>query len=432
MRRPKWLHLPAVKDKRRLISRLQSLAIALLLVSAAVLSLSRAGFALGGEINRYGGIERGDSQHRDYSAAAEPMSVVVTPENGVHASAMYESRELEEYYNRYSAPLAEALGSAGEPEAVAVEEWESALRGPGVYFDYYTDFQLSSLAIWLGSAMDSGAAVHTARRLCLSLSDGAVVLYYLHARSGEVYRCSTQLSVTELSGRVEESTPDGTRFVFELDNRFEDVDAYAVLTSGEIDVHTVSGANSLDQSRSDELMNVFGINSNLAQGYPEADGTDVYLEGLITLRLGSNGVLRFSNRSDIPDTASDLSPSDAVELTRRILSDTVGLESGVAQLRLSYIYLDLDTHEYTLRYDYAIDGLTVSLAGRECAAEFKLVGATLTSADIIFRSYSYTGGTERPLPAVLAAALVQAEGGGEPRLAYIDTLGGVSADWIRV
>lgn len=113
MRRPKWLHLPAVKDKRRLISQLQSLAIALLLVSAAVLSLSRAGFALGGEINRYGGIERGDSQHRDYSAAAEPMSVVVTPENGVHASAMYESRELEEYYNRYSAPLAEALGSAG-------------------------------------------------------------------------------------------------------------------------------------------------------------------------------------------------------------------------------------------------------------------------------------------------------------------------------
>ena len=104
----------------------------------------------------------------------------------------------------------------------------------------------------------------------------------------------------------------------------------------------------------------------------------------------------------------------------------------MAQLRLSYIYLDPDTHEYTLRYDYAIDGLTVSLAGRECAAEFKLVGATLTSADIIFRSYSYTGGTERPLPAVLAAALVQAEGGGEPRLAYIDTLGGVSADWIRV
>ena len=136
MRRPKWLHLPAVKDKRRLISRLQSLAIALLLVSAAVLSLSRAGFALGGEINRYGGIERGESQHRDYSAAAEPMSVVVTPENGVHASAMYESRELEEYYNRYSAPLAEALGSAGEPEAVTVEEGESALRGPGVYFLY--------------------------------------------------------------------------------------------------------------------------------------------------------------------------------------------------------------------------------------------------------------------------------------------------------
>ena len=60
------------------------------------------------------------------------------------------------------------------------------------------------------------------------------------------------------------------------------------------------------------------------------------------------------------------------------------------------------------------------------------MGREITYADIMFRSYSYTGGTERPLPANLAAALMEADGGGEPRLEYIDSYGSVEADWVKV
>lgn len=432
MRKPSKLRLPRIKNRRRAIGAAQNAVILCLLVSALVLALSRAGFGLGGEINRYGGIEHGGDALRDYSAAAEPMCVVSTPENGVHFAAMYNSHDLDDYYNRYSAALAEALGSAGEPESVTASEWEAALAGQGVYFDYYSDFQLSSLAIWLRSEMNSGAAVHTARRLCLSLSGGEVTLYYIHGRTGEIYRCSTQLSYTELAGRVEETAPNGARFVFELDGQYEGVDPYFVLTEGDIEVRTVSGSDSLDQSMADSLMDVFGINSYLAQGYPEADGTGVYQEGMLTLRLGSDGTLRFTNRGELPGDVTMLSPSDAVELTRSLLEDTVGLQNGVAELRLTYIMADADSGSYVLRYDYAIDGLPVSLTGRECAAEFRLTGGAVTSADILFRSYSYTGGTERPVPAAVAAALVQSGGGGEPRLAYVDTYGSVRANWIEV
>ena len=153
---------------------------------------------------------------------------------------------------------------------------------------------------------------------------------------------------------------------------------------------------------------------------------------MVTLRLGTNGELRFTNRTEAEPDGAELSPSDAVELTRRLLERTVGLENGVAALRLSYISYERSTREYTLRYDYAIDGLSVSLQGRECAAEFRLTGGAVTYADILFRSYSYTGGTERPLPAVLNAAAVQADGGGEPRLVYIDSYSAVSAKWIIV
>lgn len=421
-------HRFKIKNKRRVISWAQNIVIFVLIISAGLLISGRAGFGAESTVERLQA-PAPNGGGSSYGAAAEPMCVVVTPEYGVHSAAMYDGRALEEYYTLYSSALAEALGSAGEPQEVGESDWRSALSGTGVYFDYYTDCQLSSLAIWLGSEMNSTAALHTARRLCLSLEGGEVVLYYLRERSNTVYSCTTELSYSELETRISEASPNGAQFAFER-SELPDVDDYAVITSGEINVRTVSGTNQLSSSMAESLMTAFGINSNLAQGYYEADGTGVFLEGMVTLRLGTNGQLRFTNRDEVSDDAAALSPSDAVELTRRLLDDTVGLENGVASLRLSYISYDRDAQEYTLRYDYAVDGLPVSLHGRDCAAEFKLTGDVVTYADILFRSYGYTGGTQRPLPAALNAAAVQAEGGGEPRLVYVDNYSDVSAEWI--
>ncbi len=431
MRRPVF-RLPRIRNRRRAVSWAQNIIILVLVIGAVVLVSGRAGFGAENAAGPFQAPSQDGAGGRDYGAAAEPMCVLVTPENGVHSAAMYDSRALEAYYTMYSSSLAEALGSAGEPEEVTDSQWRSALMGTGVYFDYYTDCQLSSLAIWLGAdGMGSSASLHTARRLCLSLEDGEVMLYYMRERTGTAYRCSTELSYTELAGRISGVSPNGAQFAFERDE-LPDVDECTVITDGEIDVHTVSGTNTIGNVDADELMVAFGINSNLAQGYYEADGTGVYLEGMVTLRLGTNGDVRFTDRTESENEGVELSPTDAVEFTRRILDRTVGLENGVASIRLSYISYDRSTQEYTLRYDYAIDGLPVSLYGRECAAEFRLTGGILTYADILFRSYSYTGGTESPLPAALNAAAVQALGGGEPRLVYMDNYSDVSAKWIIV
>ena len=421
--------------KRRRTGMAQNIVIFALVISAVALLWLQVGSGQSVRLAGAGAAGQGDGSAREYSAAADPMCIVITPEDGFHYAAMHDARSLNESYARYSAALAEALGSAGEPEAVSEEEWRAALEGSGVYFDYYADVQLSTLSVWLGSEMGSSAGTHSARRFCLSISDGEVVLYYLRERNVPVktaYRCSTELSYSDLTGRVSESTPNGARFAFELDGELDAIDAYTVVSSEEISVHTVTGENSLDQSGADGLMAAFGLNSNLVQYYSEADGTDVYLEGSVVLRLGSNGVLRFTNRSELSEPAADLSPADAVELSRRLLESTAGGGTGVASLRLTYIYFDSSQREYTLRYDYEIGGLAVSLQGSECAAEIRVSGAAVTYADIIFRSYSYTGGTERPLPSRLAAAIVQAGGGGEPRLTYMDTYGSVAADWIVV
>ena len=416
---------------RRIIGMAQNVLIVLLIVSAVVLAGGRAGFSFEGSLPRYAGPGPDEgSGLAEYGAAAEPMCILTTPERGVHDAAMYDGRALEEAYSLYSSALAEALGSAGEPVETGFSDWERALSGPGVYFDYYTDLQLSSLAAWLGSEMSSSAAGDTARRLCLSLSGGEVSLYYVHGRYNTVWRCSTELNYTELYERVAESRNRSASFVFELENPLEHVDPYAVVVSGQIELRSVSGENSLDTGNAASIMAAFGMNANLVSSYTETDGTDVYLEGSTTLRPGSGGVLRFVRPVDEPASAP-IAPSDAVQLTREVLEGTVGLESGAAELRLSHIFYDTAAGEYTLRYDYVIDGLPVRLQGRECAAELRLSGGVLTFADIAFRGYSYTGGIERPMPALLAAAAADAAGG-EPRLEYFDSYISVGADWFVV
>lgn len=160
-------------------------------------------------------------------------------------------------------------------------------------------------------------------------------------------------------------SPNGAHFAFELED-IPDVDDCTVIVEGVIDVHTISGTNTLGSIRADELMDAFGINSNLAQGYYEADGTSVFLEGMVTLRLGTNGELRFTNR-----TEGRARRNGAFPVRRRGAHPAPARKNGRAgerawpALRLSYISYERSTREYTLRYDYAIDGLPVSLQGRD-------------------------------------------------------------------
>ena len=432
MRKPGWFRQFADRNRRRAAGIVQNIIIAALAVSAVFLAGNMAGFDLNSEINAYSQAARGDGgTQREYAAAAEPMCIVVTPGEGIHSAAMYDARTLNEYYALGVSALAEALGSAGEPEEVGENAWRSALSGPGIYFDYYTDCQLSTIAIWQSAEMRSSAASHSARRLCLSIQGDEVFLYYIREKYGTFWRCTTELSYTELMGRVSSVQGGGAKYVFETDGELADVDQYMVLTDGELPVRSVTGENALNQNDAERIMTAFGMNPNLSQHYPESDGTDVYLEGGATLRLGTDGLIRYTRR-DIQQPGESLSPADAVELTRRLLENTAGLSSSAASLRLSYIFFDRASQEYTLRYDYAIDGLTVSLQGRECAAEFRLVGDAISEAYVLMRSYSYTGDMEQPLPARLEAALVQAEGGGEPRLSYLDSYTRIYASWLIV
>ncbi len=422
------------KAKRRIIGLAQDVLILALTVSAVL--LAGGGGLLGLTDGLSAGVlgtqtEQGYGQQQGYTAAAEPLSMMLTPEAGAHCGIMYSEDELSDAYERYSATLAEALGSSGEPQEISEQEWRAALGETGVFFDFYCDFQLSSLAIWLGTDISGSAAGHTARRICIYLDEGQVWLSYIRSRdSGGFYRCSTSVSASEFAARVDESLPNGAEYAFELAPSYDALDPYTVLVQGTIRLDMLSSENSLRYAGDEELFAAFGLNSLLASTYPESDGTQVSVEGEATLRLGSDGELKYSLKL-LEENETSLSPSDAIELTRRLIEATAGSCCGEARLRLSYVYCDSATGEYTICYDYVYDGVPISLAGREHAAEIVVTGDRVTYASILFRSFEATGGTETPLPARLAAALLQAEGGGELRLCYSDDLETVKTDWIK-
>ena len=101
------------KAKRRLLGLGQDLLILVLVVSAVMLAggsglLDFAGDISGGVLGMQSGQNQGGQ--KEYTAAAEPLSMMLTPEAGAHCGVMYSQEELYSAYDRFSATLAEALG----------------------------------------------------------------------------------------------------------------------------------------------------------------------------------------------------------------------------------------------------------------------------------------------------------------------------------
>ena len=365
-----------------------------------------------------------------YVSAASPFTVVVTPETGTHCSVMYDGDGLESVYARFSPSLGEALGSSGSPAPATEDEWRAALGGQGVYFDYGDEQYIPVLALWLGTEVTGGASLHMARRFCLARSGDGVDLYYYRTRQDAgAYKCSTALSWSDISALVEEYIPNGAKFNFELEDGFPLVDSCTVITDGPISLRSLTARDPLLTGVDDQtVMTAFGMNSFLAIPYTEPDGTLIFVEGDSTLRLGSDGIAVFTGVGG--DKEEDTGAAQVIEAGRELCAATIGADCGEAGIYLSYIWHDTENGSYKLAFDYAVNGLPVCLPDGANAAEIVISGSAVTYARMVFRQYSFSGGTDSPLPADLSAAVVQASGGGENALCYVDDMESVRADWM--
>ena len=416
-----------MREKKRLVELGKDLVILLLIASALLLG-ARSGVIERLRRNIDPSRETGGAVATNVSAAAVPFAVAVVGENaGGRCGLTCGVARVGETYDRFSAALGEALGSSGEPEQITERQWRAALTGPGVYFDFLYDQPLSLLAVWLGTEIDGGAASHTARRICLSLEGEGLALYYIRARYGEYYRCATALSSSTLSARLRENTANGALFAFEIDEN-TGVDPYVLLEPGIQSFARVTAANSLrDSTVLASLPGLFEFSS--VRSYSESDGT-VFVEGEATMRVTTGGTVNYRSKSGgLALGAEDMSAQAAVEAARRLCQNGPGASCGAASLGLSSLRYEQESDTYYISFEYAVDGVPVRLT-EGAAAELTVSHGVLQEAVLRYRSYSAEAEAVRPLPREQALAAADAMGGSTLTLTYVDTMRGVSLQWL--
>ena len=360
--------------------------------------------------------------------AARPLTIMITTAENAHHGVKYNSDALSEVYSWFTASLGEALGSSGEPQVVPARQWESALYGTGIFFDYLYEQSVASLAEWLGVDISSDLSLHTSRRFCLAIEEEGVALYYIRALDGKAYRCATALNSQRLAERMAGYVPNGAMFAFEAGETYGDIDPYSCILSELAPVAQLTASNPLLNSDEEEILRRFGMNPLVASHYPESDGTQVFVEGEQSLRIYGDGRLLYSCMRTEGESELTVGTSDIISMAYSLAMSMPGAEGWT--LQMSNISYDQNTDEYTVRFEYTVGGIVVCFGGRSSAMEIIIDGSgTLRRADFMCRSYSAQG-SELPMPESQALAVVSTLGGGEPMLCYADSGESVTLRWV--
>jgi len=431
-----------MKDKEKLSNRAKNCLIAVLFVTAILLFYKAVFYESSSDLSKISSLFTGKSAvnaavSTDVNSSelkAEPVFILVTAKDGSHYSLKYDSQSKSDMFSKFSAALEGALGSSGAPTLISASDWQQVLRGNGVFFDYLYPQPLAFIAKCLGTQISGDASLKTARRLYLGDENGNVMLYYIDAGDGLIYSCTTALSFSTISSKITEFPMGTANFAFESGSDYASIDPYFIFSHESGKLREISAVNPIGSDFSvSDLLSLFGMNSRSAYHYPDDDGSDVYMEGGKTLRIESSGKVLFNVTGNdgvpVTDPSQALTITDCVSFCSEIAKNSVGLLSGDAYLGLVKISNSSVPSSSEISFGYFAGGIPVSLPSSSYAADFQLTDGSITSAELYYRKYTFSGNTIKTLPEKQATAIAKATGG-EPLLIYEDNNDGISASWI--
>jgi len=432
-----------MKDKAKLIDVAKNFVIVLLFISAIFLlfkavtndstsvyeSLSKLFGGSTGErvVNQTGSVSSGN--------AASPVFFLTTTEDGSHYAVKYDSQIKEKIVSQFSSYLGEALGTAGTLTEVSKEQWQKALGGSGVFFDYLYPQSLSAIASWLGYETKGEIDSKTARRLFLGNNDGNLILFFINDGDGKFYSSKTTYKFSSLAPKIAEFPIGTAKFAFELDKDYAALDPYFIFSHESVTLRAVTVSNPLREGFDGlDLIGFFGMNSHVAQDYKETDGSEVYVDGEKTLRIEKmSGVISFSvtdnNGIYLNSSSGPLSITDCISACYEIAKSTVEPTFGDAVLGLINVTNALTPSSCRIDFGYFVDGIPVTLPEGGYAASFQISQGAIVKAELNCRKYTFSGGTVPALPEKQATAIADSKGG-EPVLTYEDKTNSVNCTWI--
>ncbi|MFB0921158.1 MAG: hypothetical protein QMB62_09790 [Oscillospiraceae bacterium] len=430
-----------MKNRARLIDMAKNFAIVILLISAVFLlikaTVSGQDSFFGGLDGLFGGKAVSSTAEQPESAvtalASDPVFLLVTAEDGSHYAVKYDNDAKEKLISQFSADLGDALGSSGETEEQSVEQWQNALSGSGVFFDYLYPQPLSAIASSLGTKISNNTSLQTARRFYLGKNGKSLVLFFISESDGKIYRCSTALNFSSIEPKIAEYPIGSANFAFELGAEYASIDPYFIFSRENKALRAVTVSNPVrDSYDGTGLLSYFGINSRVVSGYTETDGSKVYVEGSKSLRIESSGKILFDTTGGglIIGSPSNLTVTDCIAACSDIVSNSISLTSGDGVAELVRVSNVSSPSSCTVNFGYFVNGIPVTLPGNKYAASFQISDGAIVKAELYLRSYTFPGGTIVPLPEKQAAVIAEIEGG-EPVLTYEDKTDSVSCTWIN-
>ena len=431
----------AMDKKRRAVELLKDVLIVLLSCSAIWLSLQTPLASPLRGLFREEGAQAvpGAGQESDLRTGALPMAMAANvpgasglPEGseGVRCGLQYDQAACQELFQRVAGPLIETLSSAGPPERINRRQWEEALTGNlGVYLDFQGEIPLSVLVGWLSGERSELDAV--VRRMTLTVWEDGLDVFYRDERSGDYYRCRSQVADPfSLAEALSGLTDNGAFFAFES-GLYQDLDPDTLLLpdAPAPAVYTAANPVSGAQGALEELVRDLGFSLNSTSFYSTDE--QVARSGDDSVRLSDRGVAQYEGENLFPilrqGGAGEL--FDKVETCRQLALSALGSRCGEARL---YLTAAEETPEgWEIRFGYSLNGVPV-LTDLGYAARFLVEGGRITQFSLYLRSYTATGNSSLVLPLRQGAAALAACGleGEELLLTYTDSGGDtLSAGW---
>lgn len=357
----------------------------------------------------------------DLREAAAPVRCAITFDEGRYG-AEYDSTLVAQVVDRTRRLVGEAIGSASEPAEISADEWRAALGRNGVYFDYLDDIPMPAIARWQNFE-PSPHIKGRARHLILSVDGGVVGLYYTTGKGGKYLYSKTAVNLLDMAEALAGYSPNGCVFAFER----EDIDPKPMDELFLFERPPLRTASVYRLSHEDmefnDLLKAFGMSLSSGRYTQSRGNTVIAVDGPRTLSLSENGDLVYSDTEEGQTEGyviyvSKSSEAEIIENIRQLTEKTAGLRSGDAYLRLSRFEYDKDKDEYTVGFDYYLNGVPVILSATPDAATFRIRGGVVVYAYVRLCSFELEDETFRPLP--LETAIVLAGEGADCGLCYAE------------
>ena len=410
---------------KKLVDRLQNVALAVLTLSAVFLLLSF--FHLrGGWTARFQtllAVRPAAGGQEEASGVGELLAaphIMVTSDSEYGRCGRLYTPAGDALLEKMLPLFGEALGSADPVGAAADQTLRAGLGKSSLYLDLTVDLPLEVVAAWLGERTVFDRAV---RAMALTTEGRDTAVLYLCGGEGEIFRYFTALPASAVEALTESVSPNGSLFAYETN--YAPLAPYTVL---------VREAEGLPQVRSelpatyssDRLLTALDFNAHTNSRYAEPGGTEVVMDGRRTLRIGPEGTVTYDSGEE--DAGGRGGALEALRAAGRLAAALTG---GVDASPLYLRRLEEREDGYLVGFQYQVEGVPVRFPDEADALTVLVRGAGIAEFTCRCRTYVPEEEASVLLPPIMAAAIASLYPEGELSLGYVDSGSGrLHADWL--